>query len=265
MRLSVSTYIPGASPVHRLDARVKVALLAAYSAALLLVSSWPGLLLATALLAATLAASALPLRRVLALGAPAYAIAAFSVAFNACVLVGPDGAAAGVLPLVGGVALSGEGLSRGLMLGLRIVLLTEASLVVSLTSTSTELGDALRSILAPLRPLRVPVDDVATALSLAVRFIPLTAEELCVVRDAQWSRGAPFDGGPVARMRAWSAVMIPLFVGLFRRADVLSRAMDARCYGLGRARTSLARRTMGASDWLALVIGLAACAALALG
>lgn len=287
MRLIVSTYIPGDSPVHRLDARVKVVLLAAATVALFLTRTWAGLGLAVLVTVVALAMSSLPLRRVLALAAPVYAIAAFSVAFNA--LSGADAAAAAqaaahgaslaqaaasaglpapVADALGRVAcaLSPEaGLGRGLFFGLRIVLLAWGSLLVSLTSTSTELTDALRSFLAPLRPLRVPVDDVATALALAVRFIPLLADEFCQVRDAQWSRGSAWDGGLVARLKVWTAVMIPLFVGLFRRAGALAQAMDARCYGAPGPRTSLAARRLGARNLAALAAGLALCVAVGLG
>ena len=91
---------------------------------------------------------------------------------------------------------------------------------------------ALRSLLGPLRRVHFPVDDAATALSLAVRFVPVLGEELARVRNAQASRGARFDsGGLVARLQAWGRVLVPLFVGAFRRADRVAVAMDARCYG----------------------------------
>ena len=60
MRLTTSTYLSGDSPVHRLDARVKVILLAAYSVALFAAGAWTGLGLAVLLLGAVLAASGLP-------------------------------------------------------------------------------------------------------------------------------------------------------------------------------------------------------------
>lgn len=265
MRLNVSTYIPGDSPVHLLDARVKVALLAAYSVALFAAGSWAGLGLATLLLAGVLAVSDLPWRRVLGMAAPVYVIAAFSVAFNALssglpAAEGPSGVSTALAALA-----PDAGLGRGLFFGLRIVLLAWASLIVSYASTSTELTDALRSFLAPLGRVRVPVDDVACALALAVRFIPLTAEELCRVGNAQWSRGSALGGGLAARVRAGAAMMVPLFVGLFRRADALALAMDARCYGAPGRRTSLAARRLGARDLAALAAGLALCVAVGLG
>jgi len=101
--------------------------------------------------------------------------------------------------------------------------------------------------------------------SLALRFIPVTAEEFGRVHDAQWARGASFAEGSLwERLRAWQTVLIPLFVGLFRRADSLAVAMDARCYGAPDVeRTSLAPRAFSGRSGLVLAVGLLACVVLA--
>ena len=130
------------------------------------------------------------------------------------------------------------------------MLLVVASLTVTYTTTSTELTDALGFFLRPLKRLGVPTDDIAMVFSLALRFIPVTAEEFGRVHDAQWARGASFAEGSLwERLRAWQTVLIPLFVGLFRRADSLAVAMDARCYGAPDVeRTSLAPRAFSGAQ-----------------
>mgnify|MGYP004705433013 CR=1 FL=1 len=54
-------------------------------------------------------------------------------------------------------------------------------------------SDAMASLMRPLRLVRVPVDDVAMMLSIALRFVPTTAEEAEKVVVAQTARGAVFD------------------------------------------------------------------------
>lgn len=238
MPTHLTSSLAGSSPVHRLDARVKVALLAAYSASLFLVDTWAGMACAGALLAGVLFAARLPAGRVARLGAPAYALAALSVLFSVADPV------------------------RGCFLGARIVALVLASLAVSLTSTSTELTDALASFLRPFRKLGLPVDDASAVCSVALRFIPLMYEELLCVRDAQLSRGAAFDGGLARSLRAWGGAFVPVLVGLFRRADALAAAMDARCYGAG-PRTALDPRRFTARSAIVLAAGCALCAAYA--
>ncbi len=120
--------------------------------------------------------------------------------FNAFVFATPDmiesareGVAAGICPVrfirCSGVLPHVAGLTRGAFYGARILLLVFATLVVSFSTTSTEMTRALNSFLSPLSKFHVPTDDIAMVFSIALRFIPVTAEEFFRVRDAQWSRG----------------------------------------------------------------------------
>ena len=277
MRIDISTYIPGATPVHGCDARVKIVLLIAYSVTLFLVETWWALGVCAVAFAVLLCVSRIGPRRILALSLPLVVIAAFAIVFNAfsfdaaaASAVAPGGlgsVSAGAAPvtLVGSFGFVPMGFARGCFYAIRIVLLVMASLLVSVTTTSTELTEAFSSFLRPLRKLRVPVDDVASVLSIALRFIPLVAEELGRIHDAQWSRCAKFgEAGLVVRLRAWATVLVPLFVSMFRRADALAVAMDARCYGAPDVvRTSLARRRFTVGALATLLAGLAICVALA--
>ncbi len=282
MRLQVSSYISGTSPVHTCDARVKIVLLLAYSITLFLVGTWTGLGLCALAFAGAIATSGIAPRRFLGMLVPVYVIVAFTVLFNGFSFDAVQAAAAGApaglgnvsagvfsswppVVLVGSFGFVPAGFARGCFFAVRIVLLVLGSLVVTYTTTSTELTNALGDFMRPLRKLKVPVDDVATVFSLALRFIPVTAEEFGRVHDAQMARGASFGEGSLwERLRAWQTVLIPLFVGLFRRADSLAIAMDARCYGApGVERTSLEDRSFKARDIAALVAGACACVALA--
>ncbi len=279
MRINVSSYIPGTSFVHTCDARVKIVLLAAFSVTLFFVDTWRGLGFCAVLFVAVALASGVSVRRLLGLLVPVYVIAMFAVIFNgfsfdvfqvAAPIGGLGNVSAGVfaalppVPLVGSFGFVPSGFARGCFFAIRILLLVLSSLLVTYTTTSTQLTDALAGFLRPLRCLRIPVDDIATVFSLALRFIPVTAEEFGRVYDAQWARGAAFsEGGLWRRLRAWQTVLIPLFVGLFRRADILSVAMDARCYGAPDVnRTFLASRYFSVKSTITLVVGLGVCVVL---
>lgn len=166
---------------------------------------------------------------------------------------------------LGRVGVEEEGLRSGAFFALRIVVLVVGTSLVTLTTTPVELTDGLERIMRPLSPLGVPTGDIAMMLNVALRFIPTTAEEAERVVTAQQARGARFDeGGPLKRARAYVPVLVPLFVSLFRRADVLATAMEARCYrgGVGRIRLHEAR--MLVRDWLVLAAGIPVFAAIAL-
>lgn len=290
MNINLNTYIAGQSPVHSCDARAKIVLLIAYSVTLFLVETWWALGVCALAFAALCAAGRIPPSRIGALSVPIVVIALFAMVANsfsfdaAAVQAGAQAmreevafggvgdVSTGLLAQMSPVVLVGSfgfvpaGFERGCFYAVRILLLVAASLIVSFTTTSTQLTEAFSSFLRPLRVMRVPVDDVASVLSIALRFIPLVAEELGRIHDAQWARGAKFgEKGLVVRVRAWATVLVPLFVGMFRRADNLAVAMDARCYGApGVCRTSLSHRKLGVDAALVTVAGLALCIVLSL-
>jgi energy-coupling factor transport system permease protein len=106
----------------------------------------------------------------------------------------------------------------------------------------------------PLAWVGVPVGDLAMTLTIALRFIPTTAEEAERIVMAQQARGAVFDrGGPIKRARAYAPVLVPLFFQLFRRADALATAMEARCYRGTEGRTRMKEDRMRGVDWLVML------------
>ena len=62
-------------------------------------------------------------------------------------------------------------------------------------------------------------------------------------------------GGMVARIRVWGSVLVPVMVGLFRRADRIGAAMDARCYHEG-ARSARDPLPLALRDKAVLAAGL---------
>lgn len=244
-------YFPGASPVHRLDARAKLGVVFAGTLVLFATESWAAIV-AVAIVTLLAAASSRVPWKVAARGLrPVAYILVFTIAANA-LRWRPDEA----LLRLGPVAIVGPGLWRGLYFGGRILVLVMGTSLVSLTTSPVALTDALASLMRPLRLVRVPVDDIATMLSIALRFVPTTAEEAERILVAQTARGAVFDkGGPVKRARAWIPVLVPLFVRLFRRADDLAIAMETRCY-TGVGRTRLREPKMVGSDWATLAVAV---------
>lgn len=270
------TYQNIESPVHRMDARIKIGLLLAYSICLFFADTWQGLAVFAALFAGGFKVSRLPLKPLLAMLVPLYIILIFTWAFNAFALsadagvrtfgYGVSSAVVGglsdvpALSVVGGLYFVPGGAMVGCFVVLRIFFLTMASFLVSCTTPSLRLADAVASVLRPLGRVGFPVDDAALVLSLALRFIPLLGEEAQVVALAQKSRGARFEGSGLWRsLTAWGAVFVPLFVGLFRRAQRLGAALDARCYGAVPQRTVLHPFRATRCDWVCLLFGLTVC------
>ena len=262
------TYIPQNSPVHALNAQVKIILACAFSIAVFFIESWPGMLLALVLVGLLYALARVPVRKALRGLLPVVFILVFTIlvhtfSINLGGQAAPGLSTAGSLGLTqqwvifGSFGITLDGFVRGVFFALRIALLVLICSLLTFTTSMMELMDALLSLLAPLRIIKVPIDDLAMMVSIALRFIPTTAHEAQMIQLAQKARGANFEDGSIfVRMRAWVPVFIPLFVRLFRRADELAIAMDARCYA-GSVRSHLHAASMTRSDAAVLVCGIA--------
>ncbi len=252
----LGSYRAGATALHRLDARVKVTLLFVWTAAVLSMASWWMLAAAVAGVLCAVQAAGIEVSRAVRSLAPVALVLLVILVANSLRFDGTGG-----WGLWGDLGVSPEGLEGGGKIVVRIGLMVLLSLLVTATTSAAQLMEAFLSLTGPLRRFGVPVDDVATMLSIALRFIPVCGEQLERVAMAQRARGARVgQGGPVARVTSWVPVMIPVFVGLFRRSDALSNAMVARCYR-GKGRTCLTTSRMGATDVAVLVVGLAAAVA----
>ncbi len=271
--LAFGTYIPGTTPVHALNAQVKIILACAFSIGIFFVESWVGLLLVTALVMMLYVIARVPVVKAAHGLIPIVFILVFTIVVHAFSIslgstAAPGLSTAGSLGLTqqwvifGSFGITLDGLARGLFFALRIVLLVLICSLLTFTSSMMELTDAMLRMFGPLRRFGVPVDDIAMMISIALRFIPTTAREAQMIQLAQKARCANFDDGNLfVRLKSWIPVLIPLFVRLFRRADDLADAMDARCYAGGK-RTRMSVRPLTAPDVVTLVIGIVAIAAL---
>ena len=151
-----------------------------------------------------------------------------------------------------------EGVEHAIKLALRLILLMLFPSLLTLTTTPMELTDALESLMSPLKLIKVPVHVIALIMSIALRMIPILMEETNKIMLAQKARGADFDtGGALKKAKAMIPVLVPLFVGAFRRADELALAMDARCYSSVAKRTKYKVMHLTLKDLVASVVCLA--------
>ncbi len=150
-----------------------------------------------------------------------------------------------------------EGLHNGALFSLRIYLLVFMSVILTFTTSPLSLTDAIEYFMKPLKRLKVPVEDIALMLVIALRFIPTLLEEIDRLIKAQMSRGVDFDQGNVmVRIKRLLPVFIPLFVSCFKRAEELADAMETRCYRGGEFRTKRIKLRFETNDYAAMAIVL---------
>ena len=262
MRLptGIGVFVPVDSPMHRTHAIAKMGLVLAFTIGVFGVDGAPGLIVAALMVVVSVQVAKVPWRVVLR-GIRALAvILTFTLLAHA---LSWQPATVALLRL-GPVAVDGAGLAEGIFFAGRIALLVVGTSLLTLTTPPVDLADGLERVMRPMSRVGVPAHELAMMLTIALRFIPTTAREAEKVVTAQVARGARFGrGGPLARARAYLPVLVPLFVSLFKRADELATAMEARCYRGGAGRTRLRSSRMRPSDWALLVVGTASLAALA--
>jgi energy-coupling factor transport system permease protein len=131
-----------------------------------------------------------------------------------------------------------QGIHAGLTLSFQLLLAIILSMVLTFTTTPRDLTRGLERLARPLKRVRVPVEEAAVILLLAMRFVPLLQQELRTTVEAQKSRGVEFgQGGVVARSRNLVAVLVPALMGTLRRSDLLAVAMTARGFRPGKPRS----------------------------
>lgn len=153
------------------------------------------------------------------------------------------------------VSLTSMGVIQSLYLILRFAYIITISTVLTVTTTTLRLADAIESLMTPLKKVKVPVNQIAMMLSIALRFIPTIMGEVTTIMNAQRARGMDFSAGNLyQRTRKLIPVMIPLFISSFKRAEELAVAMEARGYDPNRPRTKYRVLTWHRRDTIGLVI-----------
>ncbi|MEZ4684405.1 MAG: energy-coupling factor transporter transmembrane component T [Caldilineaceae bacterium] len=238
--VTIGQYIPTGSAIHRLDPRAKI-LAATF---LILAISFNTSIIANLLfLLVTLVLAKLSriefryILRGLLLGLP---ILIFIFVMQFLFLGGVEPAGK-IYWEWGWFRLTRYGLQTMVISLIRIVSFIFLTSLVTMTATTTELTHGVERILQPFRRFGVPAHELALILTIALRFVPTLAEEAERILKAQASRGADVSQRRIWRpdkaAKAYLPLIVPLFLGAFRRAEDLVYAMEARGYVSGEGRS----------------------------
>lgn len=247
--------VPGTSVVHDLWAGTKLLAVAAISVLLTFFPGWIAIALVAALVltAAKLAhipRGALPtiprwLWILLALG-------------------GISAAFAGGAPVVelAGTPIGLGGLLNFLRITALSIVLLGLGAMVSWTTNVAEIAPAVASLCRPLRWVRIPVDEWAVTIALALRAFPMLIDEFRVLYAARSLRPKRVATTRRGRRRRLAAELVDLLTAALtvtlRRADEMGDAITARG-GIGMISAMPARPK--SADWIAMSLTVVVCAA----
>lgn len=246
---SFGSYVPGNSYIHRIDARIKLTLGIAFIVALLCGRTFASLGIAAAFVFLTYVLARIPAGKAFRSLAPLMAIVLIVVVLNLFTQQGGE-----TLVQLGIFRISMGGVQAAGFMGVRLTVMMLGMSLITLTTPTIELSEAFEKMLAPFARFGLPAHELGMIMGIALRFMPQFATELATVYHAQVSRGARLSNSPVHGVRMVSSLMIPLFASVFRHAETLSFAMDARCYHGGEGRTHLRPMKLTALDAIATAV-----------
>jgi biotin transport system permease protein len=194
---SLGLYVPGDSAIHRMRAGTKlVGMLLAGAASVFVDHAWQVCVVLVLVLGGYLAAG-LSLRLALRQVRPLVWIVGFVAVFHLVV----------------------SGWERAAVFAGVITSLVLLAALVTLTTRTTDMVDAVVHGLRPFRRIGVQPERVGLLLALGIRSVPVVVSLAEEVRDAQRARGL------AASPRAFA---VPLIVRSLRHADALGDALVAR-------------------------------------
>lgn len=234
-RLILGQYIPGDSLIHRLDPRTKLVSSIWFIMLIFLASGFTSYAILAAIVLFAASISEIPISYYINGLKPLTFLILITVSLQLLFSQGDH-----IIFELGWLQITMEGLINAIKIIIRFVLIIFMSTILTLTTTPLEIADGIESLLGPLKRFKVPVQEIALVLSIALRFVPTLMEETETIMNAQKSRGVEFNTGSlIERMKKIVPLLIPLFISSIDRADQLATAMTARGYRGGDHRTKL--------------------------
>ncbi len=241
-------YIPGQSLIHSLDPRTKLFSVVIMMAAVLAVNTLTGVLITALFTGVFVGLTRVPVTIYFRGMRPLIILVVITAAFQVFLVPGE------VIWRWWIFSITDNGIEMGALMSYRLVMVFVLAQLLTLTTSPLQLTDGLERILRPFSRVGFPAHELAMIMTIALRFIPVFFEEGSKIILAQVSRGADFQGGWLKSARNLIAIMVPLFVQAFRRADDLALAMESRCYTGGEGRTRLHEIAMSRTDYLVMAV-----------
>ena len=185
---SSGSYMPGKSLLHRLDARAKFFSFLFLIVAVILTHSVVEYVVITLIWITLITLSGCPLRSVFSSLQQMRWFFILVFLTNAFFFNAEN-------PLLKWwiFTLSQEGIAQGFQVIYRVILILVLSNLLTLTTPPLAITGAIQTMLRPLKLIRLPADDIAMILSVAIQFIPTLMEETDSIKKAQLARGAKLD------------------------------------------------------------------------
>lgn len=253
--ITIGQFFPGNSPIHKLDARIKIILTFVFLVFIFVCKNFWSLGLLVGFAVVVFILTKLSPKLILKSFKPLLPIVLLTTVLQIYYI--NDG---NVIFEWKFISITDSGVFTAIFIVIRIFTLLLMSSLLTYTTSPTDLTDAIEKLLSPLKVFKVDVHTFAMMMTIALRFIPTLIDEIDRIMSAQKARGADFESGNlVNRIKALFPIFIPLFISAFKRAIELTDAMSCRCYTGGSGRTRLRQMKITYRDFVAMGVMVGMC------
>ncbi|MCK4502687.1 MAG: energy-coupling factor transporter transmembrane protein EcfT [Desulfuromonadales bacterium] len=210
MNMTDGAYRPGDSFLHRVDPRVKLLLLLGLVACLFSASTPQRLLLISCLWFVAASTTKNGLHDLWRIVRMLRWLLFFTLLVHLFFTPGRT--------LFGTSWLSYDGLLRGLMIDIQLLLAVLFSLLLAWTTRPESMAAGLTTLLAPLQRFKVPVHEAGGMLLLVLHFFPHIQHEVMRLKTERKDKTSDL----IAGLKGWVGCIEPLLQRLFDRADKLA-------------------------------------------
>lgn len=247
--MALGKYLPGDSLIHKLDSRIKLITSAVFLSGTFLAQSYLSLAILLAFVILSAVASRISLKEYIKSNKSIIIISFFTALVNLFFEAETYFLKSGVF------RVTPRGIKNSIIVFMRLLSLVLMSSLTMFTTSPGDISCALESILSPLKYIGVNVQEIAITITISLRFIPTLFEETNKIITAQRSRGADFNNkNPIKKIKAFSTVIIPIFISSFKKANDLATSMESRCYDSSKDRTKFRELHVKHYDVVAIVL-----------
>ncbi|SCY73714.1 energy-coupling factor transporter transmembrane component T family protein [Butyrivibrio sp. INlla14] len=97
---------------------------------------------------------------------------------------------------------------------------------------------------------------ISYSVALALRYIPDIQKQYHEISQASQARGVELSkkASLISRLKSASAILIPLILSSMDRIDIISNAMELRCFGKNKKRTWYMAQKFKALDYISIIV-----------
>lgn len=244
MNFTIGKFYNIDSVVHRLDPRTKLGILFVYIISCFVDRNLYIYLFLISLLGMYICLSRIPARIIFTTIRPIVILALFLAVINIFTTAGV------IIWEWSFLKITEEGLYKAIYVFVRWVLVVVGCGMLTYT---TKPMDIMRGLEKGLK-LK---SSWAMIITIAIRFLPILAEEMERIKLAQEVRGANFkQRNVIKKYKLYIGILIPLIQNSLDRAANLTDAMDSRCYTSEKNRTSIHKLKYKAMDYVFILLSV---------